>query len=169
MRHSIFSSNGFKKELSLDTYKEDVSKFFDFWRFLRISEDAFIKQAEVGDIILCQSKSKKIKGMMAPIGGGSSAVVDKVCLVVKLQTGVPEKIKDEVHVIRVGNTLDHGIVLQSWEDFRVHKAQKYTDCWYRHLYCNRSDEFLQKTQMFVTKMLNKPYVTRKHEEMDPAL
>ena len=29
-----------------------------------------------------------------------------LCLVVKLQTGVPEKKKDEVFIIRVGNNLD---------------------------------------------------------------
>jgi hypothetical protein len=58
LKHSIFSSNGYKKKLSMNMYIEDMSKFFDYWRFLRIPEDAFIRQAEVGDLILCSSKNK---------------------------------------------------------------------------------------------------------------
>ena len=84
-----------------------------------------------------------------------------LCLVVKLQTGVPEKKKDEVFIIRVGNNLDQGIVIQSWEEFRIYKTQKYNDCWFRHLYCDRDDEFLQKTQNFIQKMREKPFVTKK--------
>mmetsp|Transcript_2852 Transcript_2852/g.4862 ORF Transcript_2852/g.4862 Transcript_2852/m.4862 type:complete len:162 (+) Transcript_2852:286-771(+) len=41
LNHSISISAGFKKKLSLKFYIEDISKFFDFWRFLRIPEDAF--------------------------------------------------------------------------------------------------------------------------------
>jgi hypothetical protein len=65
--------------------------------------------------------------------------------VLKLQTGVPEKIQDEVFIVRVGKSFDQGIIIQSWEEFRVYKAIKYSDCWFRHLYCDRNDAFLEKT------------------------
>jgi hypothetical protein len=41
INHSISSSNGKKKELNMDIYKKDMSKFFDFWRFHRIDEEGF--------------------------------------------------------------------------------------------------------------------------------
>jgi len=46
------------KELSLDKYKDDISNWFDFWRFLRIDEIGFKDQAEVGDLVLSRSKKK---------------------------------------------------------------------------------------------------------------
>ena len=51
---------GTLKKLSLDKYKDDISNKFDFWRFLRIDEEAFLLQAEVGDLILCRSKKNTI-------------------------------------------------------------------------------------------------------------
>lgn len=41
LEHSINGSTGAKKELSLDMYKDEVNLVFDFWRYLRISEEAF--------------------------------------------------------------------------------------------------------------------------------
>jgi hypothetical protein len=31
----------------------DINKSFDFWRFLRIQENVFLDQVQIGDIILC--------------------------------------------------------------------------------------------------------------------
>ena len=121
LKHSIFSSNGFKKKLSMNMYIEDMSNYFDYWRFLRITEDAFIRQAEVGDLILCSTK-KKVNIPRRQEVLRSQTMVQHLCLVVKLQTGVPEKKKDEVFIIRVGNNLDQGIVIQSWEEFRIYKT-----------------------------------------------
>jgi len=60
----------------MNIYKDDISRYFDFWRFLRIDENMFKYQAEVGDLILCQSKKQfAIKGVRG---------VDKICLVIKL-------------------------------------------------------------------------------------
>ena len=39
--HSVESSNGVLKDLTIDTYSEDVENSFKFWRFMRISEEAF--------------------------------------------------------------------------------------------------------------------------------
>lgn len=88
-------------------------------------------------------------------------MVQHLCLVVKLETGVPSKKKDEVFIIRIGTSLDQGVVIQSWEEFRIYKAQKYNDCWFRHLYCDRDDEFLQKTQNFIQKVREKPFLIKK--------
>ena len=41
LEHSIRSSAGVKKELSLEMYKDEINIVFDFWRYLRISEEAF--------------------------------------------------------------------------------------------------------------------------------
>ena len=83
LKHSIYLSNGYKKKLSMDRYIEDISKYFDYWRFLRITEDAFIKQAEVGDIILCSKISKMAMPRRQDMKI-SKTFVDTVCLVVKL-------------------------------------------------------------------------------------
>lgn len=145
----------------MNLYIEDMSKFFDYWRFLRITEDAFIKQAEVGDLILCSSKNKvNIPRVRQEVQRGQT-MVQHLCLVVKLETGVPSKKKDEVFIIRIGTSLDQGVVIQSWEEFRIYKAQKYNDCWFRHLYCDRDDEFLQKTQNFIQKVREKPFLIKK--------
>lgn len=59
--HTIGTSNGVIKELKISRYTNDVSKYFDFWRFLRIDEIGFKDIAEVGDIILCKSKKSQGK------------------------------------------------------------------------------------------------------------
>lgn len=58
--HSVNSSNGVLKDLTIDTYSEDVESSFKFWRFMRISEEAFHQQAETGDLLVCSNKSKNI-------------------------------------------------------------------------------------------------------------
>ena len=58
---TIGTSNGVIKELKISRYTNDVSKYFDFWRFLRIDENGFKDIAEVGDIILCKSKKSQGK------------------------------------------------------------------------------------------------------------
>ena len=69
---------------------------------MRISEDAFKYQAEVGDLILCMSKKSFGK-----------KDVDKACIVVRLDTGGGNENgtgratdKDELFVLRVGNSLE---------------------------------------------------------------
>ena len=84
----------------MDLYKEEINQYFDFWRYLRISEDAFKYQAEVGDLILCMSKKSFGKG-----------VVDKACIVVKLDTGnnnasMKGDDSNELFVLRVGNSME---------------------------------------------------------------
>lgn len=77
LRHSINSSIGKLKQLSLDKYKDDISNWFDFWRFLRIDEIGFLQQAEVGDIVLSSVKKK--------FQVGQKPTIDKVGMIVKLQ------------------------------------------------------------------------------------
>lgn len=97
----------------MDIYKKDMSKHFDFWRFHRVDEEGFQNVAEVGDLILCQSK-KKFK-----LGTGPS--VDRICMVVKLQSEQKPD-ETELYVLRVGTSLAAGIVLQPWDDFRIFKT-----------------------------------------------
>ncbi len=102
LSHSISHSMGSKKQLSMKDYEHDITKYFDFWRFLRLSEDAFKQVAEVGDIILCQTKKFQLKQ-------SGSANADKICLVVKLTT--EEKKNEELFILRVGNSLQQPMVL----------------------------------------------------------
>lgn len=97
----------------MDIYKKDMSKHFDFWRFHRVDEAGFQNVAEVGDLILCQSKKKFV------IGTGPS--VDRICMVVKLQSEQKPD-ETELYILRVGTSLAAGIVLQPWEDFRIYKT-----------------------------------------------
>ena len=53
LSHSISESAGFKKQLTMELYQNDISKYFDFWRFLRVPEDGLKYAADSGDIILC--------------------------------------------------------------------------------------------------------------------
>jgi len=53
--------------------------------------------------------------------------------------------ENELFILRVGSQLDQGIILQTWHEFRIYKDQKFTDCFYRHLHCNRDDDFLLNT------------------------
>lgn len=58
LQHAIDLSLGKIKGLSLVDYSDDINQLFEFWRFLRVPENIFIAQADVGDIILCLQKKK---------------------------------------------------------------------------------------------------------------
>jgi len=45
--------------------------------------------------------------------------------------------------------MNHAIILQPWNEFRIFRSQKYSDCWFRHLHCDRNDKFLLMTQYFI--------------------
>lgn len=135
LNYSINSSLGKQKKLTMELYKDDINNWFDFWRFLRINEKNFVQQAEIGDLILCQSKRK--------IALTQEPVFDKICLLVKLQE--ENQIEAELYVLRVGPSLNHPLVLQKWEEFRIFRTQRYSDCMYRHLHCVRDEAFLAKT------------------------
>ena len=68
-------------------YKADVNKNIDFWRFLRIPEEILVEQAEVGDVILCQSKRKNTLPRASRVSQ-SNPLIDKIALIVKLQTDI---------------------------------------------------------------------------------
>lgn len=51
-----------------------------------------------------------------------------------------------------------GVILEPWEDFRIYKNQNLQDCWYRPLYYERNDLFLKKTQNFIKRIREKPFV-----------
>lgn len=59
-------------------YKDDVAQTFKFWRFLRLSEEAFLNTAETGDLLLCSNKKKMKKVTM-------EHYVDRVYIIVKLK------------------------------------------------------------------------------------
>jgi len=63
LKHSIDRSTGSKKELNAKIYEENFNTYFNFWRFLRITEKALNYQADTGDLILCKAKEKKTKKM----------------------------------------------------------------------------------------------------------
>ena len=152
LRHSIKSSLGKIKEIRLDKYRDDVSKHFDYWRFLRIDEQSFSEEAEIGDLILCQSKKKLVLGQ--------NKEANKVAMVVKIHSDVNATDKSELYVLRVGTDPNQPIILQSWQDFRLFRSQNYSDCWFRHLYCERNDDFLIKSQYFIKRITENPHINK---------
>ena len=72
------------------------------------------------------------------------SAVEQVCLIVRL---VEDNFNDGVHnsdlyVMRTGNSLEQGIQFTAWDDFRLFKSMKFSECWYRHLHTLRDEEFL---------------------------
>ena len=77
-------------------YADDFNAYFDFWRFLRITEEALNYQADIGDLILCKSKRKTKKKQQRK----NVSEVDKICIVLKLETDLSGT--TETFVLRVG-------------------------------------------------------------------
>ena len=113
LTHAIVASNGVIKKLQLSDYKNDVSKYFDFWRFLRIDEDGFKDLAEVGDLILCKSKKSP------------KQQVDQIGMVINLfSEDKPDE--TEIYIFRTGTdnkNSQRGMILETWDDFRIYKNQ----------------------------------------------
>lgn len=140
---------GKMKQLTMENYKDDVSAKFDFWRFLRINEESFLLQAEVGDLLLCDNG----KGLVT-----QSKNIDRLCMLVKLMSDQSNTAHPELYVLRVGSNIQNPIVLQPWTEFRIQRTKNYKDCFFRHLYCERSDDFLMKSQFFIQKLRDNPLV-----------
>lgn len=137
LNHSIDRSSGKQKELSLGDYTDDVNQLFEFWRFLRVPEALFLAQADIGDIILCLQKKKfSLSNRLQAI--------EEICLILKLDTDVDnfgggqKQNESELYVLRAGTTKQQAVILQKWEDFRIYKSVKFSECWYRHLHCERN-------------------------------
>lgn len=156
----IDKSIGKLQNLTIEEYTDQINQMFDFWRFLRISEERFLKTADIGDIILCLHKKKyTLKNRMDAI--------DQVCLIVRLddeqdafnnfKSRPNGKVKSRIYVIRTGSNIDQGVILQSWEDFRIYKSLRFSECQFRHLYCERSKEFVKMTQRFIQNVKDKPF------------
>lgn len=75
LTHSINTSLGKLKEIKLDIYKNDISTQYEYWRFLRVQESILEEEAEIGDLVLCQTKKKFSMG---------NPGCDKVGIIVKL-------------------------------------------------------------------------------------
>lgn len=117
---------------------------------MRISEEAFLQQAETGDILLCSNKSKNIKS----IGGKESQDVVGVFLIIKVNA---EQDSNNLRVIRPGTTKE-GIMLDDWEQFQHFKHQKFTDVIFRHIHVDRStDKFSQAVQKYIEEIQKDPY------------
>lgn len=50
--YAINTSIGKKKKLTFQTYENDISNLFDFWRFLRLPELSFMEIANTGDLLI---------------------------------------------------------------------------------------------------------------------
>ena len=76
-----------------------------------------------------------------------------MCLLVKLvidddQFGAGND-REQLYVLRAGTTKQHAVILQKWDDFRIYKSVKFSECWYRHLHCERNANFVENTQRFI--------------------
>lgn len=81
----------------MENYKKDINKLFDFWRFLRISENSVIEQAETGDIVLGLQCKKSM-------GKVSNIKIIHVCLIIRIDEQSIEKKEDmsQIYVVRSG-------------------------------------------------------------------
>jgi len=80
---------------------------------------------------------------------GQTYSVDKMAMIVKIQPDFKQDHQAELYVLMVGTNMSRPIILQPWNEFRIFRSQKYTDCFFRHLHCQRDDNFLLKTQYFI--------------------
>ena len=84
-------------------------------------------------------------------------------MVVRLQ---PDEMKQpELYVMRVGYNMQAPLIFQPWNEFRITRSERFSDIWHRHLYCNRDDEFIQKTQEFVQTLIENPFVIDKKKKV----
>jgi len=88
----------------MDFYKEyiDHEAHFEIWRYLRITENSLNLFAETGDILICQPKKD---------------VTNDICLLFKLVDMIENK--EEVYVLSVATSINKGIFLRPWDDFRI--------------------------------------------------
>lgn len=139
LTHSINTSLGKLKEIKLDTYKNDISTQYEYWRFLRVQEHILEDEAEIGDLVLCQTKKKFTMG---------SPGIDKIGIIVKLNLDQNSSVS-EMYILTAGDTVQNPIYFLPWNQFRIEKSLHYTDMWYRHLYVERSQDFMMKCENFI--------------------
>jgi len=156
LKFSIDSSIGKTKQISIQSYKLDQDgQSFDYWRFLRILEDSFLEQAETGDLLLCANKKNfSIKNMKVPHH------VDRVFVIFKLNEANNEVIAaehDKVHILRIC-AQKQAIILESWNDFKKYRQDKFTDLIFRRLNVERDGKFLDNATKFVEDILRTPYI-----------
>ena len=110
LQDSIGLSNGKNQGLSMSLYKDDLKKDHEFWRNLRIQENLFKEEAQVGDLILCLTKNGRD--------------VEQLFLLVQLDTGNQRGSmkSNDLFVLRIGSSLDSGIILQLWSEFRIYRS-----------------------------------------------
>jgi hypothetical protein len=135
--HSVKSSNGVLKDLTIASYSEDFENSFKFWRFMRINEEAFHQQAETGDILVCSNKSTNIP-IIKSIGGNGAEYQDVVAVYVIIKLNV-EGDANNLRVIRPG-TSEEGVMLDDWDQFKLFKQEKFTDVFFRHIHVDRTTD-----------------------------
>ena len=138
---------------------------------MRISEKGIINEAQIGDIILCKS-NKKIGSSVDKMAlvlrlersnenqnimeGNEEAIKKRIQNAANNDTnnkfGSFVESQPELYVLRVGLNMKEPIILEPWEDFKKFKAQHCSDCYYRHLYCERNDTFMVRTHYFIKKI-----------------
>ena len=137
----IKNSNGAQRNIEFSDCMKQVESGYKFWKFVRISEESFLEQAETGDIILCSNK-KAFKDLH----------VDRVYILIRLISGL--------HVLRPAENFENGVLIETWEKFQRYKYKRFTDILHRHLYCDRStnSKFIKEVQRFLSKIQKEPHI-----------
>ena len=78
--------------------------------------------------------------------------VDRVYVLLKLLNGL--------HVLRPAESIENGVLIETWEQFQKYKHKRFTDVLHRHLYCNRTFEskFVERIQEILENLKKEPYV-----------
>lgn len=135
----INSSNGSKQDL------KSVSIKPRFWKYARISNQRFISEANIGDILLFRSKALSAKLQR----GVTQSKYDHVAMLLKWkdnQIGLLEA---------TGKT---GVQLLLWEDFMSYSWHLlYTRLVFRKLEIQRTEEMMEKLESFLAYVEGKKY------------
>ena len=91
----------------------------------------------MGDLIIWKPKTNNNK-------------IDGVAILIKLQ----KKNKDdaeEIYILQIGDLKKQDVVLSKWSKLMTNPHFQNYDYYYRHLYCNRDDKFVDKSMEFIKK------------------
>ena len=78
--------------------------------------------------------------------------VERVFLIFKVDPDELAISHEELHVLRI-SAEKQGLILEPWSEFKQYCMGRFSDVFFRHMYVNRTPEFLQSSTEFVDAVL----------------
>ena len=138
--------------MDITWFENSIDKTFKFWNFLRISEKQFFEQAESGDLILC---AKQDNFKLTKMGRPKTPKIERVFILMRLdqQWSFTGNVQSMHHVLRIDSEQGK-VVLEPWRKFKEYISSRYVDLFFRHLYINRTPNFLDRAALFCEDQLD---------------